>query len=61
MQVYGLIGSICLILGVVLALCTFLPSTPVAPAYINLIAGSMLILLGFGLRRLARVKTPAKT
>lgn len=55
MQVYGLIGSVCLILGVVLVLCTFLPGTIVAPAYINLIAGSMLLLLGFGLRHLARV------
>ena len=53
MQVYGLIGSVCLILGVVLALCTFLPGTPVAPSHINLIAGAMLLALGFGLRHLA--------
>lgn len=53
MQVYGLIGSVCLLLGAVLNLCTFLPGTAVAPAYINLIAGSMLLLLGFGLRHLA--------
>ncbi len=53
MQVYGLIGSVCLILGVVLALCTFLPGTPVAPSHINLIAGAMLLVLGFGLRHLA--------
>ncbi|MBT5903339.1 MAG: hypothetical protein HOH58_14645 [Opitutaceae bacterium] len=54
MQVYGLIGSVCLILGAVLLACTFLPGTPTAPAIINLIAGVMLVLLGFGLRRLAR-------
>ncbi len=53
MQVYGLIGVVCLILGSVLVLCTFLPSTPVAPGRINLIAGGLLLLLGFGLRRLA--------
>ena len=57
MQVYGLIGSVCLILGGVLALCTFLPGTPVAPSHINLIAGAMLLLLGFGLRQLATKAT----
>ncbi|MCF3650267.1 sodium:solute symporter family transporter [Synoicihabitans lomoniglobus] len=61
MQVYGLIGTVCLILGVVLALSTFLPSTPVAPARINLIAGVILLILGFGLRRLARRATAATT
>lgn len=59
MQVYGLIGSVCLILGTVLVGCTFLPGTPTAPAHINLIAGVMLILLGFGLRRLAKSPTGA--
>lgn len=54
MQVYGLIGTVCLILGAVLIGCTFLPGTPTAPAFINAIAGAMLILLGFGLRRLAK-------
>ncbi len=53
MQVYGLIGVICLILGGVLVACTWLPSTPIAPGRINLIAGAMLLILGFGLRRLA--------
>lgn len=57
MQVYGLIGMVCIILGVVLTLCTFLPSTPVAPARINLIAGVMLLLLGFGLHRLSKTST----
>lgn len=53
LQVYGLIGSVCLILGVVLLACTFLPSTAIAPARINFIAGTILIALGFGLRKLA--------
>lgn len=53
MHVWGLIGGVCLILGTVLVACTFLPSTPVAPATINLIAGVILIVLGFGLRRMA--------
>jgi SSS family solute:Na+ symporter len=53
MQVWGLIGGVCLILGTVLVACTFLPSTPVAPAIINLIAGVALIILGFALRRMA--------
>lgn len=59
MQVYGLIGVVCLILGGVLVACTFLPSTPVAPGRINLIAGAILILLGLGLRRLASRATSA--
>ncbi len=61
LQVYGLIGSVCLILGAVLVACTFLPSTLIAPARINLIAGSLLLLLGFGLRRLARQALTQKT
>ena len=60
LQVYDLIGSVCLILGVVLLACTFLPSTAIAPARINFIAGTMLILLGFGLRKLA-AKAPTAT
>ncbi len=53
MHVYGLIGGVCLILGTVLVACTFLPSTVIAPARINLISGIMLLLLGYGLRRMA--------
>ena len=61
MQVWGLIGGVCLILGTVLVACTFLPSTPVAPASINLIAGTILIALGFGLRRMANKALTPKT
>ncbi len=53
LQVYGMIGFVCLVLGGVLSLCVLLPGSPVAPAKINLIAGGMLILLGLGLRRMA--------
>ncbi len=59
MQVYGLIGVVCLILGTVLAACTVLPSTLVAPGRINLIAGALLVLLGLGLRRLAARAAPS--
>jgi SSS family solute:Na+ symporter len=58
MHVYGLIGGVCLILGTVLVACTFLPGTIVAPARINLIAGAMLLALGYGLRRLANRPQP---
>jgi Na+/proline symporter len=53
LAVYGVIGNLSLILGAVLAACTFLPSTADAPARINLIAGLLLIAIGFGLRKLA--------
>lgn len=53
LQVYGMIGVVCLILGAVLSLCVFLPGSPVAPAWINLVAGGSLIALGLGLRRLS--------
>jgi Na+/proline symporter len=51
LQVYGVIGTICLVLGVVLIGCWFVPDSVVAPAKINVIAGVMLLVLGFGLRR----------
>ncbi|PTX94485.1 hypothetical protein [Opitutus sp. ER46] len=51
--VYGVIGTISIILGVVLIACTWLPASPTAPGYYNAIAGSLLILLGFLLRRVA--------
>jgi Na+/proline symporter len=53
MRVYGLIGTICLVLGVVLFGCMLVPGSEIAPAAINGIAGAMLVALGFGLRRLA--------
>jgi solute:Na+ symporter, SSS family len=61
LEVYGLIGTISIILGLVLVGCTALPSTPLAPATHNLIAGGLLLAIGYGLRRLAAraTATPA--
>jgi len=59
LQVYGVIGSISILLGLVLIACTALPSTPLAPSTHNLLAGVLLILLGFGLRRVARPRAAA--
>jgi solute:Na+ symporter, SSS family len=58
LEVYGLIGTIALILGVVLIACTLLPSTELAPATHNTIAGVLLLAIGFGLRRLAANARP---
>lgn len=58
LQVYGLIGHICLLLGGVLTLCTFLPGSAVAPSTINLIAGTLLLTLGLALRRFATRPEP---
>ena len=52
LAVYGVIGNLSLVLGVVLMACTLLPSTAQAPASINFVGGSMLFAIGFGLRRL---------
>jgi Na+/proline symporter len=46
MKPYRLIATICFIFGGVLMACVFVPSTDVAPASINLVAGMMLTLLG---------------
>ncbi len=53
LQVYGVIGSVSLLLGVVLLGCRFIPSLPTAPASINVVAGLMLLALGAWLRRVA--------
>src|SRR5262249_20125141 len=53
LRVYGLIGSVSLLLGVVLLACGFLPSLPTAPASINVVAGVLLLALGVLLRRVA--------
>lgn len=53
LAVYGMIGTVSLILGGVLIVCTLLPASPVAPASHNLVAGLLLLLIGFALRRIA--------
>ena len=56
MQVYGMVGNVCFVLAVVLVGCTLLPATDVAPASINAIGAVILVILGWALRRLAKVK-----
>lgn len=51
---WGLIGVIAMILGGVLIACTALPSSAAAPSWLNAVAGGLLLMLGLGLRRLAR-------
>lgn len=53
LAVYGMIGVLSLVLGCVLLGCTLLPSSPVAPATHNAIAGLLLIGIGLLLRRVA--------
>jgi hypothetical protein len=60
LKVYGVIGAISIILGLVLIACTALPGSAVAPSTHNLTAGIILILLGLLLRRVAaRADLPA--
>ncbi len=58
MAVYGVIGNLSALLGVVLLGCGLVPASRVAPAYINVIAGTVLLAIGLGLRRLARPPRP---
>jgi Na+/proline symporter len=53
LAVYGIIGTMTLVLGAVLSLCTFLPGSALAPASRNLIAGLLLIAIGLALRKVA--------
>lgn len=46
LKAYALIGKICLIVGLVLIACVFTPSTPIAPAWLNIVAGAMCTALG---------------
>lgn len=59
LAVYGVIGVTSLVLGVVLIACALLPSSDLAPARHNLVAGALLVALGFGLRRLASSRRTA--
>ena len=58
LAVYGVIGSVSLLLGTVLLFCWFIPSLPTAPGSINVVAGVMLLGLGLLLRRVA-TRAPA--
>jgi hypothetical protein len=55
-RVYGLLGTIAIVLGAVLLACTLLPSSPLAPPVINAVAGAALIGVGYILRHIARPK-----
>lgn len=57
--VYAVIGNISVVIGVVLLGCWFVPATPVAPASLNVVGGSILIGVGFVLRWLARPTKPS--
>lgn len=46
MRAYALIGRISLIVGIVLIGCVFTPSTQIAPAWLNIVAGLMCAILG---------------
>lgn len=46
LKAYALIGKICLIIGFVLIACVFTPSSPIAPAWLNVVAGLMCTALG---------------
>jgi len=54
LKVYRLLGQVCLVLGVVLLLCLFVPGTVIAPASINGIAGTVLLALGAALLSYSR-------
>jgi Na+/proline symporter len=59
LAVYGIIGTISLVLGGVLIACTALPASARAPATHNLIAGLLLVGIGLALRRVAaRANSP---
>jgi Na+/proline symporter len=54
LKAYALIGKICLIVGLVLIACVLTPSTPIAPAWLNIIAGVMCTALGVVILYLTR-------
>lgn len=53
LAVYGVIGTIALVLGAVLVACGALPSTPISPSSHNVVAGLLLGAIGLALRRVA--------
>jgi Na+/H+ antiporter NhaD/arsenite permease-like protein len=46
LKAYALIGRICLIVGLVLIACVVTSSSPIAPAWLNVVAGVMCTALG---------------
>jgi Na+/proline symporter len=60
MQVYGVIGNLSALIGLVLLGCGLVRGTVIAPASINVIAGALLVTIGLVLRWVARAR-PAKS
>ncbi len=56
--VYAVIGNLSLLIGVVLLGCWFVPSTAVAPATVNVVGGTIMIVIGLVLRWVARPTGP---
>jgi hypothetical protein len=53
---YVLIGRICVVMGIIMILCVFTPSTRVAPASLNVVAGVLSLSLGATILYLTREK-----
>jgi hypothetical protein len=53
---YVLIGRICVVMGIIMILCVFTPSTQIAPASLNVVGGVMSLLLGIAILYLTRDK-----
>jgi MFS-type transporter involved in bile tolerance (Atg22 family) len=53
---YVLIGRICVVMGIIMIACVLSPSTLIAPASLNVVAGTMSLLLGIAILYFAREK-----
>lgn len=51
---YVLIGKICILMGIIMIACVFAPSTAIASASLNVVAGVMSLLLGIAILYLTR-------
>ena len=51
---YVLIGKVCVLMGVIMIACVFVPSTPIASSSLNVVAGVMSLLLGIAILYLTR-------
>jgi MFS-type transporter involved in bile tolerance (Atg22 family) len=51
---YVLIGKVCVLMGIIMVACVFVPSTPIASSSLNVVAGVLSLLLGIGVLYLMR-------
>jgi hypothetical protein len=51
---YVLIGKVCVLMGMIMIACVFVPSTPIASSSLNVVAGVMSLLLGIAILYLMR-------